>query len=1460
MPPAKRVKSSAESRPAAGSAAGPSGRPTVDDLEGESEFATLARQHWLKPPKSTTAKAKTKVKVKNEVLKRRIWDTLEKENFPLKSLLVLEGLQTLESYLWPGYGEDSSNYHVLLIVLLVNAKRRERLGTWDIFADRPADFSDLFRRALSMTLDGSQSWSIRTHVLLFIIHAFQSLDCAIVRKECAPLVSISIWHSMSTDEKREAILDSNPQLRKAWRASAKRYDSADDATKARLRFERSWLYTLVLDFLALLYAGSAKPEHVLYCERFVEFLTDLQSQLPTRRYVNTLLQDLHIIPALTLSPVFNDEPNSLLRELCALFSHYTHFSVDDHSGAQLNRDEAYDRHCAALAKLQRTALKHFKAKLTVLALSNYGTLQQRTELEGLLQPLTDEELEQLTSHLGLRTKYPDSAKVPVDRRFLMEVLQSTFERRKTFQESARDLSILPTEEALFDIGLRRTDHYDGSRPLALPKLNLQYLSVGDFLWRAMVLYRCESFYAIRQDIEDVLTRLKPESKRAGVTTFSGFSKMALPIAKPTILEVVPPLVGDDKPSLVRAEVTIDLRRLSPHVRREWESLRPDDVIFLAAVDASKSKQTINGGAPLSEAEKLGLVSVRAAEVIQVLDDKGRAIRDAQAYFDGHNRSDSRKIQLRLDAEAFKVDTEGKGDVYDGINLLVRRSGRENNFKPVLESIRDLTLSDVPLASWLHEVFLGYGDPAGATYKHLPNRVKRVNYRDTFLDWQHLIESLSGKIIEPSDDVFGSFGPPYVLETVEKQAEEAVSKPSKKRRRDAEPALIAEIETVKVSTYKPPNNGPYPVDAPKLNKVRFTPTQIEAIVSGTQPGLTVIVGPPGTGKTDVATQIINNIYHNFPEQKTLLIAHSNQALNQLFAKIVALDIDERHLLRLGHGEEELETEGSFSKHGRVESFLENRQHFLFEVNRLAASMGAPGAHGNSAETAGYFNSVYVEPAWARFNDAVKGDDVGPEEIIRAFPFHAYFSDAPQPLFPADADREAVLDIANGCYRHISKIFSELADVLPFEILRRDKDKANYLLTNEARIIAMTSTHAAIKRGEIASLGFHYDNVVMEEAAQITEIENFIPFAMQKPKNGQSGLQRVVLCGDHYQNSPVIQGLAFRHYANLEQSLFSRLVRLGVPAITLDQQGRARPSISNLYRWRYPELADLPHTQTDPEFITANAGFRYEYQFINVPDYKGKGETEPSPHFIQNLGEAEYAVAIYQYMRLLGYPAAKISILATYAGQRALIKDVLAHRCAKNPIFGLPRVVTTVDKYQGEQNDYIILSLTRTTRPGYLRDVRRLTVALSRARLGLYVLGRRAVFEACFELREAFELLLRQGRPDKLALVTGEMWPSERRLAEEGDEAAVEGETLMEGVEHLGQYVFEMTRTRVEMLREERGLPPAASAGGGGADGSAVGVEEVGEVGGWVGEGGEDGEEEDEREGPARGEGFEVEEDD
>lgn len=111
-------------------------------------------------------------------------------------------------------------------------------------------------------------------------------------------------------------------------------------------------------------------------------------------------------------------------------------------------------------------------------------------------------------------------------------------------------------------------------------------------------------------------------------------------------------------------------------------------------------------------------------------------------------------------------------------------------------------------------------------------------------------------------------------------------------------------------------------------------------------------------------------------------------------------------------------------------------------------------------------------------------------------------------------------------------------------------------------------------------------------------------------------------------------------------------------------------------------------------------------------------------------------------------------------------------------------------------------------GYLRDIRRLTVALSRARLGLYILGRREVFEGCHELRQAFELLLQ--RPDKLTLVTGELWPSQRKVLDDASET-IAGEAVMEGVEHLGQYVWEMTNTKLAQLRAENLEPPIVHEG-------------------------------------------------
>ena len=84
-------------------------------------------------------------------------------------------------------------------------------------------------------------------------------------------------------------------------------------------------------------------------------------------------------------------------------------------------------------------------------------------------------------------------------------------------------------------------------------------------------------------------------------------------------------------------------------------------------------------------------------------------------------------------------------------------------------------------------------------------------------------------------------------------------------------------------------------------------------------------------------------------------------------------------------------------------------------------------------------------------------------------------------------------------------------------------------------------------------------------------------------------------------------------------------------------------------------------------------------------------------------------------------------------------------------------------------------------------------MSRARLGLYIFGRRSILESCPELKPASEILFQ--RPDKLQLVTGEMFPAERGAEDEVSSSE------MDGVEHLGQYVYEMTQAKAKAMREE-----------------------------------------------------------
>ncbi len=607
---------------------------------------------------------------------------------------------------------------------------------------------------------------------------------------------------------------------------------------------------------------------------------------------------------------------------------------------------------------------------------------------------------------------------------------------------------------------------------------------------------------------------------------------------------------------------------------------------------------------------------------------------------------------------------------------------------------------------------------------------------------------------------------------------------------------------RAQAYIPPDPGPYPEDQPRQNTVRFTPVQAQAVLSGLQPGLTMLVGPPGTGKTDTAVQILHTLYHNYPNQRTLVITHSNAALNDLFQKLLERDVPARYLLRLGMGEAELDTDLDFSRQGRVNAMLARRLELLTEVERLARTLGVPDDVAYTCETAAHFWLLHVLARWEAFVATVaRAGDQDAAVVAGRFPFSEFFANAPQPLFEG---RSTAADMrkARGCFRHLKVMFTELEECRAFELLKGQADRGNYLLTRQAKVVAMTCTHAALKRRDFVRLGFKYDNLLMEESAQILEIETFIPMLLQRSDDGVSRLKRVVLIGDHHQLPPVVKNVAFQKYCHMDQSLFTRFVRLGTPYIELNAQGRARPSMASLYNWRYRQLGDLPSV-SQGAYAHANAGFAHTMQFVDVPDFDGYGEMEPTPHFVQNLGEAEYLVSVFQYMRLLGYPAHKISIITTYRGQKHLIRDVIARRCASHPLFGRPAAVTTVDKFQGQQNDFILLSLVRTRIVGHLRDVRRLVVAMSRARLGLYVFGRQSLFAQCYELQPAFTQLLQN--PTRLALVPTEQHPTQRLV---GDAVTP---YLVDGLGPMGALVNTLAtrwqQAQLAQLQQGSEAPPA-----------------------------------------------------
>lgn len=455
----------------------------------------------------------------------------------------------------------------------------------------------------------------------------------------------------------------------------------------------------------------------------------------------------------------------------------------------------------------------------------------RSALRNLLLKTDDQsnlsqQIDDIDSHEG--TEEYTSA-----HQLMVEVLVSYLHRRPNQLSHINRLPLFPTESLIWDPNMVPTEHYQGDFSLALPKLNLQFLTIRDYLLRNFQLFRLESTYEIREDLEDAVFRMKPllgyhdstsisyDQQTLLHTQFRGKAKMASPIDRFAIILVKAPALGSDVPLEIRAEISIDLKKVPKDVRREWDSLRQYDVLFLLAIRAPMKvfegrPQDLSSVAEFPE--KFGVLGVRGCEIVEVLDEEGQSISEPSGTGEmvrepfGDIRTfrvllDSYQYQQDLDEMTAGAKEEGEEtlDIYSALNLVVRRKPAENNFKVILQTIRQLMndTENAVIPSWLHDLFLGYGDPTSAQYFNLPTEISTIDFADTFLDFEHIKESF-----------------PKSSEVRLSGDEQTFSAPC---RISFEPEVVASEKTeqqmVSVHPYTMEKRGPYPQCEVKKNKIR-----------------------------------------------------------------------------------------------------------------------------------------------------------------------------------------------------------------------------------------------------------------------------------------------------------------------------------------------------------------------------------------------------------------------------------------------------------------------------------------------------------------------------------------------------------------------------------------------------------------------------------------------------------------
>ncbi|KAL0019947.1 hypothetical protein WJX79_002722 [Trebouxia sp. C0005] len=248
------------------------------------------------------------------------------------------------------------------------------------------------------------------------------------------------------------------------------------------------------------------------------------------------------------------------------------------------------------------------------------------------------------------------------------------------------------------------------------------------------------------------------------------------------------------------------------------------------------------------------------------------------------------------------------------------------------------------------------------------------------------------------------------------------------------------------------------------------------------------------------------------------------------------------------------------------------------------------------------------------------------------------------------------------------------------------------------------------------GFRFRKLLVDEATQAAEPEALIPLVL--------GAKQAVLVGDHCQLGPVIINKKAAR-AGLCQSLFERLVLLGIKPHRLQVQYRMHPALSEFPSNSFYE-GTLQNGVTMAERIQPGLNFPWPQPDKPMLFYVQLGQEEISVTGTSYLNRTEAANVekIVTHFLKGGATSDQLGVITPYEGQRAHVLQVMLRNGTMRQQLYTDIEVASVDSFQGREKDYIILSCVRSNEHqgiGFLSDPRRLNVALTRAKYGLVILG-------------------------------------------------------------------------------------------------------------------------------------------